>query len=117
MKGEERAHRDAHFQEELESLKASVARLTSLLEQTLKNTFGEGPSNRSAIFVQPPTTTQPEEIGGKQGQEPQHNLKGNCTTIAEWSLFLFCQKITTSVRSCLQKLLDFFVSTYSSFCR
>jgi hypothetical protein len=30
MEDEERAHRDAHFQEELESLKASVARLTSL---------------------------------------------------------------------------------------
>jgi hypothetical protein len=30
MEDEERAHHDAHFQEELESLKASVARLTSL---------------------------------------------------------------------------------------
>jgi hypothetical protein len=28
MEDEERAHRDAHFQEELESLKASVAHLT-----------------------------------------------------------------------------------------
>jgi len=46
MEDEERAHRDAHFQEELESLKTSVARLTSLLEQTLRNTSGEGPSNR-----------------------------------------------------------------------
>jgi hypothetical protein len=35
--------------------------------------------------------TQLEEIGGKHGQEPQHNLKGNCTTFEEWSLFLFCQ--------------------------
>jgi len=31
MKDEERAHRDTHFQEELESLKTSVARFTSLL--------------------------------------------------------------------------------------
>lgn len=38
-------HRDANFQEELESLKASVARLTSLLEHTLRNAFGEGLSN------------------------------------------------------------------------
>jgi len=30
MEDEERAQRDAHFQEELESLKISVARLTSL---------------------------------------------------------------------------------------
>ena len=37
---------------------------SSLLEQTLKNTFGEGPSNRFAIFVQTPTT-QPKEIGGQ----------------------------------------------------
>ena len=55
MEGEERAHRDAHFQEELESLKVSVARLTNLLEQTLRNASGEGPSNRPAIFVQTPT--------------------------------------------------------------
>ena len=41
MEGEERAHRDAHFQEELESLKASVARLTSLLEQSLRNVSGD----------------------------------------------------------------------------
>jgi hypothetical protein len=45
MEDEERAHRDVHFQEELESLKTSMARLTSLLEQTLRNTSSEGPSN------------------------------------------------------------------------
>ena len=50
----ERAHRDANFQEELESLKASVARLTSLLEQTLRNASSEGPSNRLVIFVHSP---------------------------------------------------------------
>ena len=37
MEDEGRAHRDTHFQEELESLKTSVARLTSLLEQILEN--------------------------------------------------------------------------------
>ena len=62
MEDEERAHRDAHFQEELESLKASMARLTSLLKQTLRNSSGEGPSNRPIIFIQTPTTTQSEEI-------------------------------------------------------
>jgi hypothetical protein len=35
MKDEERAHHDTYFQEELESLKTSMARLTSLLEQKL----------------------------------------------------------------------------------
>jgi hypothetical protein len=71
-----------------------------LLEQILRNNYGEVLSNRTIIFVRNPTMTQPEEIRGKHGQEPQHNLKGNCTTFEEWSLFLFCQKITISVWSC-----------------
>ena len=33
MEDEERARCDTHFQEELESLKTSVARLTNLLEK------------------------------------------------------------------------------------
>jgi hypothetical protein len=73
MEDEERAHRDVHFQEELESLKANVAHLTSLLEQTLRNASGEGPSNQPAIFVQPPATTQPEETMSEHGQEPPYN--------------------------------------------
>jgi len=52
MEDEESAHRDAHFQEELKSLKASVARLTSFLEQTLRNASGEGASKRPTTFVQ-----------------------------------------------------------------
>jgi hypothetical protein len=50
-----------------------VARLTSLLEQTLRNASGEGPSNRPAIFVQPPETAQPEETMSEHGQEPPYN--------------------------------------------
>jgi hypothetical protein len=73
MEDEECAHRDAHFQEELQSLKESVARLTSLLEQTLRNASGEGLSNQPAIFVQPPATAQPKEIISEHGQEPPHN--------------------------------------------
>ena len=66
MEDEERAHRDAHSQEKLESLKASVAYLiTSLLEQTLRNASSKGPSNRPTIFVQNQTATQPEEITWK----------------------------------------------------
>jgi len=38
---------------------------SSLLEQILKNNSRKVPSNRPFIFVQNPTTTQPEEIGGK----------------------------------------------------
>ena len=57
MEDEERAHRDSYFQEELESLKANVAHLTSLLEKALTNVSGEGPSNMPVIFVQTPTTT------------------------------------------------------------
>jgi len=73
MEGEERAHRDAHFQEELESLKASMARLTGLLEQTLRNASGKSPSNRPAIFVKPLATAQPEETISEHGQEPPYN--------------------------------------------
>jgi len=50
-----------------------VARLTSLLEQTLRNASGEGPSNRSNIFVQTPTMAQPEETMSEHGQKPPHN--------------------------------------------
>ena len=37
MENEERAHQDAHFQEELDGLKESVVHLTGLLEQALRN--------------------------------------------------------------------------------
>jgi len=67
MENEECVQRDVHFQEELESLKTSVARLTSLLEQTLRNTSGEGPSNRPVTFNQTPTTAQPEERISEHG--------------------------------------------------
>ena len=94
-------------------------RRCELFTQILRNNSREVPSNWPIIFVQTPTTTQPEEIRGKHGQEPQHNPaflqkflwegwpKGNCTTVAEWSMFLFFQKITTSIRSCLQNFLIF----------
>jgi len=70
MEDEECAHCDAHFQKELESLKISVARLTSLLEQTLRNTYGVGPSNRLVTVNQALTTVQPEERMSEHGQEP-----------------------------------------------
>ena len=67
MEDEEYAHRNAHFQEELEFLKANMARLIRLLEQTLRNASGEGPSNWPTIFVQPPATAQPEETMSEHG--------------------------------------------------
>eukprot|EP00258_Populus_trichocarpa_P039875 XP_024455894.1 uncharacterized protein LOC112327337 [Populus trichocarpa] len=73
MEDEERAQRDAYFQDELESLKTSVAHLTRLLEQTLRNTSGEGPFTRPITFNQAPTTVQPEERMSEHGQEPQQN--------------------------------------------
>jgi hypothetical protein len=60
MKDEECAHHDAHFQEELDSLKVNMVCITSMLEQTLKNVSNKGPSNRFMTF----TTIQPEEIMG-----------------------------------------------------
>jgi hypothetical protein len=50
MEDEECVHHDAYFQEELESLKTSMARLTSLLKQILGNTSGESPPNRPVTF-------------------------------------------------------------------
>ena len=73
MEDEEHAQHDASCQEELESLKTSVAHLTSLLEQTLRNTSDEGPLNRSVTFDPTPTTVQPEERMSEHGQEPQQN--------------------------------------------
>ena len=46
---------------------------SSLLKQILRNNSKEVPSNWPIIFVQTLTTTQPKEIKGKRGQEPQHN--------------------------------------------
>jgi hypothetical protein len=48
---DEHAHYDANFERELDSMKLNMARITNLLEKTLKNIFGEGPSNRSVIFA------------------------------------------------------------------
>jgi hypothetical protein len=45
MEDEERAHYDAHLQEELESLKGSVTYLTRLLEKTLRNASSKGLSS------------------------------------------------------------------------
>ena len=70
MEDEERAQRDAYLQEELESLKTSVAHLTSLLEQTLRNTSSEGPFDRPVTFDPAPTAVQPEERMSEHGQEP-----------------------------------------------
>jgi len=50
-----------------------VTRLTSLIEQTLRNASSEGPSNQSITFFQIATTTQLEERMDEHGQEPQHN--------------------------------------------
>ena len=75
MEDEERAQHDASCQEKLESLKTSVAHLTSLLEQTLRNTSGEGPSNRLITFDPAPTAVQPEERMSEHGQEPKQNPK------------------------------------------
>jgi hypothetical protein len=51
MEDEEHAYGDAHFQEELDSLKVSVTRSTSLLEQVLRNASGEGLSNKPTTIV------------------------------------------------------------------
>ena len=51
----------------------SVAYLTSLLKQSLRNASGEGLFNRPVIFVQTPITAQPKERMSEHSQKPQHN--------------------------------------------
>ena len=48
------------------------------------------PIDLSSLF-KPQQQLNPKKLGGKHGQKPQHNPKGNCT--AEWSQFLFCSLI------------------------
>jgi hypothetical protein len=59
MKDKEHAHRDSHFQGELDSLKLNMACITSILEKTLKNISGKGPSDWPATFAQIQATIQP----------------------------------------------------------
>ena len=73
MEDEERAHRDAHFQDELDSLKASVASLTSLLEQALRNTSGKGPSTGPTTTTQTQEMNNQEEVTGERVRDPQQN--------------------------------------------
>ena len=72
MEDEKRGRRDAHFQEELDSLKARLASLTSLLEQALRNASGEGPSTRLAV-AQTETMNHHEEVTGERVQGPEQN--------------------------------------------
>jgi hypothetical protein len=49
MENEERAHLESHYQNELESVKNEVARMTNLLEQVLKAKNREGTSTQSIM--------------------------------------------------------------------
>jgi hypothetical protein len=51
MENEERAQLEAHFQNEIESIKGEVVRLTDMLEQVLSS------KNGKEIFAQPPVKT------------------------------------------------------------
>jgi len=50
-----------------------MTHIASLLELTLRNTFGEGLSNQAITFAQTQAIVQPEEMMGEQSQEPQYN--------------------------------------------
>jgi len=88
MENEERAHHDAYFQEELDSLKMNMAHITSLLKQTLTNISGEGPWNQLMTFIQTQTTIQPEERMGDQSQESRCNTTFIQSTIHRFALIV-----------------------------
>ena len=62
MGDKECAHCDAHFQEELDSLKVSVTRLTSLLEQAMRNVSDEGPSTKPAAAAKAQAMNHHKEV-------------------------------------------------------
>jgi len=94
-----------------------------LLEQILGNNSGEVHSNWPIIFVQTPTTTHPEDIGGKHGRKPQQqsiiSTKAFVGRLTEGELHHSCRMEHVLILSknnylwliMLSKLLDFFVST------
>jgi len=58
MDNEERAQLETHYQNEIESIKGEVARLTDLLEQVLSS------KNEKGIFAQPPVKTPSIHVPG-----------------------------------------------------
>ena len=69
MENEERAQLEAHYQNEIESIKGEEARLTDLLEQVLSSKNGKG------IFAQPPVKTLSIHVLGTS-----QNLGADSTT-------------------------------------
>ena len=51
MEDEECAHSDAHFREELDSIKANMAHIISWIKQTLRHLSSEGPSHWAITFT------------------------------------------------------------------
>jgi len=64
MRNKKRAHLEAEHQKEMESVKGDVARLTSLLEQTLQTRSME------ALIVQ--TITTPTTVAPSQLMQPYY---------------------------------------------
>ena len=77
IENEERTQLDAQHQKELNGLKEEVARLTSLLEQTLRSKSGEGTSSQPAFTAQippmPPVIFNLPNMGASgSSHEPQY---------------------------------------------
>jgi len=66
MGNEKRAHLEAEHQKKMESVKGDVARLTSLLEQTLQTRSVE------ALIVQTITTPHPTTMAPYQLMQPYY---------------------------------------------
>ena len=113
MGDKKRARRSTHFPKELgvseQKLDSPLAYSSKHLKIPLVKVL---PTGLLSLFK--PQQLNPKKLGGKHGQKPQHNPKGNCT--AEWSQFLSCSKKkkkkknskATPAWPCLQKFRDFF---------
>ena len=112
------ARRITHFQKKVGVSKQKLDSLLAYSSKYQKISLGKFlPIDLSSLFK--PQQLNPKKLGGKHGQKPQHNPKGNCT--AEWSQFLSCSKKKKKIRRLplLDHACKYFLifSTYSSFCR
>ena len=97
IEDKERVHHNDHFQEELESLKASVGRIATLLEQALSfYSYYRGDTYKCF--------------------HEEANQKKDVSELKDKAYSYSVQKVIAFVWSCLQKCFDFVMSVKSNCC-